>query len=130
MQIVSLLNSLRRQKRFWAPNFCFLKDILEAREPGMREKCLYLEFFLSVFPAFGLNTERNRVSLRIQSWCGKIQNRKTPNTDTFYAVQLFQTFWKNLRNISLRNVLLPLIKLTKIGTHSAHLIQIFFGICP
>ena len=33
------------------------------------------------FPAFGLNTEK--VSLRIQSKCGKIRTRITPNTDTF-----------------------------------------------
>ena len=39
------------------------------------------------FPAFGLNTERYRVSLHIQSKCGKIQTRKTPNTDTFQAVK-------------------------------------------
>ena len=32
------------------------------------------------FTAFGLNTES------IQSECGKIRIRKTPNTDTFYAV--------------------------------------------
>ena len=38
------------------------------------------------FPAFGLNTERYGVSLRIQSECGKIRTRKTPNTDTFHAV--------------------------------------------
>ena len=38
------------------------------------------------FPAFGLNTERCRVSLRIQSDCGKMRTRRTPNTDTFYAV--------------------------------------------
>ena len=30
------------------------------------------------FPAFGLNTERYLVSLRIQSECGKIQTRITP----------------------------------------------------
>ena len=41
------------------------------------------------FPAFGLNTERYGVSVRIQSECGKIRTRKTPNTDTFYAVILF-----------------------------------------
>ena len=40
------------------------------------------------FPAFGLNTERYSVSLRIQSECGKMRTRITPNTDTFYAVQL------------------------------------------
>ena len=38
------------------------------------------------FPAFGLNTEIYGVNLRIHSECGKIQTRKTPNTDTFYAV--------------------------------------------
>ena len=38
------------------------------------------------FPAFRLNTERYGVSLRIQSKCGKIRTRITPNTDTFYAV--------------------------------------------
>ena len=38
------------------------------------------------FPAFGLNTERYKVSLRIQSECGKMRTRITPNTDTFHAV--------------------------------------------
>ena len=38
------------------------------------------------FPAFGLNTERYSVSLRIQFECGEIRTRITPNTDTFYAV--------------------------------------------
>ena len=36
------------------------------------------------FPLFGLNTEY----LRIQSKCGKMRTRITPNTDTFYAVIL------------------------------------------
>ena len=39
------------------------------------------------FPAFGLNTERYGVSLRIQSECGKIRTRTTSNTDTFHPVQ-------------------------------------------
>ena len=37
-------------------------------------------------PAFGLNTEKYRVSLRIQSKCGKMQARITPNTETFHTV--------------------------------------------
>ena len=37
-------------------------------------------------PAFELNTERYGVSLRIQSECGKMRIRMTPNTKTFYAV--------------------------------------------
>ena len=35
------------------------------------------------FPAFGLNMKRYSVSLRIQSECGKIWTRITPNTVTF-----------------------------------------------
>ena len=33
--------------------------------------------------------ERYGVSLRIQSECGKMQTRITPNTDTFYAVHSY-----------------------------------------
>ena len=43
-------------------------------EHSLREKCPYSEFSGAYFPAFGLN---------IQSKCGKIRTRKTPNTDTF-----------------------------------------------
>ena len=52
----------------------------------MRKKCPYLELFWSVFSAFGLNTERYSVSLRIQSECRKMGIRIAPNTDTFYSV--------------------------------------------
>ena len=38
------------------------------------------------FPTFGLNTARYGGSLGIQSECGKIRTRITPNTYTFYAV--------------------------------------------
>ena len=38
------------------------------------------------FPAFGLNTERYKVSLRIHSKCGKMRTKRTPNTYTFHAV--------------------------------------------
>ena len=38
------------------------------------------------FNVFGLNRERYRVYLPIQSECGKIRTRVTPNTDTFYLV--------------------------------------------
>ena len=39
------------------------------------------------FPAFGLSTERYAVSLHIQSECGKMRTRITPNTYTFHAVK-------------------------------------------
>ena len=32
------------------------------------------------FPAFGLNTDRYGISFRIQSECGKMRTRITPNT--------------------------------------------------
>ena len=38
------------------------------------------------FPAFGLNVNRYRLSLRIQSEYGKIKTRKTPNTETFHKL--------------------------------------------
>ena len=37
------------------------------------------------FPAFGLNTKRYSVSLRIQSESGKMRTGITPNKDTFHA---------------------------------------------
>ena len=40
----------------------------------MHEKCPYL------------NSERYSVSLHIQPECGKVQTRKSPNTNTFHAV--------------------------------------------
>ena len=49
---------------------------------SLREKCPYSELFWSVFSAFRLNMGRYGVSLRIQSECGKIRTRITPNTDT------------------------------------------------
>ena len=47
------------------------------------------------FPAFELTTVRYSVSLRIQSECGKIQTRITPNGDTFYAVLVLFTCHNN-----------------------------------
>ena len=49
---------------------------------------LFLLAFFPHFLAFGLNTERYSVSLRIQSECRKMRTRITPNTDTFYVVFL------------------------------------------
>ena len=52
----------------------------------LREKCLYSELFWSAFACIWT------VSLRIQSQCGKMRTRISPNTDTFYAVMLHITF--------------------------------------
>ena len=48
------------------------------------------------FPAFGQNTERYSAYLRIQSKCGKIQTRKTPNPNTFHTVLSCQLFSKKV----------------------------------
>ena len=48
------------------------------------------------FSTFGLNTERYRVSLRIQSKCGGMRTSITRNTDTFHAVYIIyelETIW-------------------------------------
>ena len=62
------------------------------------------------FPAFGLNMKRYSVPPRIQSECGKIWTRKTPNTDTFHAVlyySVFRNFWR--RRSKLINFLIALV---------------------
>ena len=51
----------------------------------MKSVCIW-SYSGPLFPAFGLNTKRYAVSLRIQSKCGKIWTRITPNMDTFYSV--------------------------------------------
>ena len=48
------------------------------------------------FPAFELNTERYGVSRRIQSECGKIRTRITPNTDSFNLVGYIFVFLSEL----------------------------------
>ena len=58
------------------------------------------------FPAFGLNTERYGVSLRIQSKCGKIRIRITPNADTFHAVMVLMS--KEIQCRLLTKLLAPL----------------------
>ena len=50
---------------------------------ALREKFPYWEFCWSVFSR--IRTEYGEI-LRIQSKCGKIKTRKTPNMDTFHAV--------------------------------------------
>ena len=51
----------------------------------VRKKYPYSELFCPHFPAFRLNMERYGISLRIQSECGKIRTRITPDMDTFHV---------------------------------------------
>ena len=49
------------------------------------------------FPAFGLNTEKYSVSLRIQCESGKIRTKISLNTDTFYAVILSKKMYSETK---------------------------------
>ena len=51
-------------------------------------------------PAFGLDTARYGVSLRIQSECRKIRTRITPNTDTFHAVSVMKLLREVTRTLT------------------------------
>ena len=59
----------------------------------LSKKCPYSELFWSAFSSIPTeygemrSISRYRVSHRIQSKCGKMRTRITPNTDTFYAVR-------------------------------------------
>ena len=57
------------------------------------------------------------VSLRIQSECGKMRTRITPNTDTFYAVYLANKMQKN--QIFLIDLLTKTIKNTEVEKSNA-----------
>ena len=92
--------------------------------PCVKTKILYMEPYIKSlvksvriwsysgphFPALGLNKERYSVSLRIQSECGKIRTRITPNTGTFHTVRVtemilfasIKTTWRCLEDSSCR----------------------------
>ena len=66
---------------------------------SLREKCLYSEFLWSVFSRIQTKYGEIRVSLRIQSECGEIRTRKTPNSDTFHKMRSLS---KKMQNFLLR----------------------------
>ena len=69
------------------------------------------------FPAYGPNTKRYSVSLRIQSECGKIRTRITLNTDKFYAVDctIFQLLAQLKRSFFFEHFLRFSVKFTPWG---------------
>ena len=56
---------------------------------------LIQSYSVPYFAAFGRNTERYGVYLRIQFECEKIRTRITPNTDTFNAEKMVLILLKN-----------------------------------
>ena len=78
----------------WKESIIFIRssilDIWLASEHAselLRKKCPYSELFWSAFSRI------YSVSLRIQSECGKMRTRLSPNTNTFHPVWL--GFYKN-----------------------------------
>ena len=80
---------------------------------ALREKYPYSEFFCSIY--FRIRTEyevsKYKVSVHIQSECGKIRTRKTPNTDPIYALyscldkDVFINVWTaNLKGFKIINI--------------------------
>ena len=69
-------------------NSCFLSLFFwrdyEVRAP--RKKCPIWSYSGLYFPAFGLNTKKYGVSLRIRSECGKMRTRINPHTNTSHTV--------------------------------------------
>ena len=62
------------------------------------------------FPAFGLNTDRYKVCLRIQSKCGKRRTRITLNKATFHEVdktELFNIIFANQYSLINNSSVLP-----------------------
>ena len=72
----------------------------------LRKQCPYLELFWSTFSC--IRTENGEIlrTLSIQSKCGKMRNRITPNTDTFYAVTftLFMRIGLKTRRIDINAI--------------------------
>ena len=82
-------------------NFYRTKDKLATKKKNKLFYCVKSVHIRSYsgphFPAFGLNTERYGISLRIQFECGKMRTRITPNTNTFYTV--FRGVFRSQSNI-------------------------------
>ena len=77
---------------FWDSPFPLITDEFQNTKSNISDTntawkvSKYGVFLVHFFSAFGLNTERCGVSLRIQSKCGKVRIRKTANTGIFHAV--------------------------------------------
>ena len=84
------LDNLERQLPFW-PGKCFMIKLLSVNSHRVKSVRIR-SYSVPYFPAFGMHTKRYGVYLSIQSECGKIRTRITPNTDTFHAVSSVSLF--------------------------------------
>ena len=78
---------------------------------SLLEKCPYSEFFWSVFfpiwTEYGEILRRYSVYLCIQSECGKIWTKKTPNTDSKYGLVQFFTDYTLFQAMHLEDCVNP-----------------------
>ena len=89
-----------------------------------------LSYSGSYFPAFRLNTEKYAVSLCIQSKCGKMRTRITPNTDTFYAVVIFWIHRKCKReclDLYIQSINVSVFKLLYSNCHEKRPMDVCWG---
>ena len=92
LQIYNIIKLLSMMNLFGEKGWLFLrkKSLNHRYLTGLKYHCVKSVRIRShsgpYFPAFGLNTERYSVFLRMQSECGKIRTTINPNTDTFYVV--------------------------------------------
>ena len=68
---------------FWLLLYADLVFLLLNSETYSEAYCIYSEIY---FIHTDIHCVKRSISLRIQSECGKVRTRITPNTDTFYAV--------------------------------------------
>ena len=80
-------------QHYWEIFYCKTFKILKNLKDLLLLHCFHCvkivrirSYFGQHLHAFGLNTKRYGVSLRIQFKCGKMRTRITLNTDTFYSV--------------------------------------------
>ena len=97
---------LSNHTRFWSEsptssNICHLEaklDDINFKIHHTLKNCPYSEFFWSVFFCIWTEFGEIRVSLRIQSECGKMWTWKTPNLKTFHAVHSIGETLSNIYN--------------------------------
>ena len=85
-------------KKIWRLLWCNVYFIMNELKWPLRKKSPYLELFWSTFfpqfAAFGLNTERYGLSLRIQSKCRKNADQNNSEYRHFLRRGFIQQIWK------------------------------------
>ena len=99
---MKIKNQSERPLLWWNYGLFMDHKCIETRNMNLRLICFHPHHYVKSvriwsysgphFPAFGLNTERYTASLRIQSKCGNMPTRITPNTENFNRVHLLSAW--------------------------------------